>query len=91
VPFATGDPRWMTYHQAQENGYQVRKDEKSTTIFFTKRHEIEDQKAEDGKKLLRFLKHYAVFHASQIDGLPSYLPPVRKTLPGLALRPQVSS
>ena len=40
----------MTYHQAQEKGYQVRKGEKSTTIFFTKPYEIDDDRAEDGKK-----------------------------------------
>ena len=33
--FQSGDPRWMTYQQAQEKNWQVRKGEKSTTIFFT--------------------------------------------------------
>ena len=33
--FQSGDPRWMTYQQAQEKKWQVRKGEKSTTIFFT--------------------------------------------------------
>src|SRR5690348_5859429 len=28
------DPRWMTYKQAQENGWQVRKGEKGTQIEF---------------------------------------------------------
>jgi antirestriction protein ArdC len=70
-----GDPRWMTYQQAAEKKWQVRKGSKSTTIFFTKQYQVEDQEAEDGKKAVRFLKHYAVFHASQIDGLPSYQAP----------------
>jgi len=73
--FQSGDPRWMTYQQAQEKHWQVRKGEKSTTIFFSKPLEVEDEAAEDGKKLVRVLKHYAVFHASQIDGIPAYKAP----------------
>jgi antirestriction protein ArdC len=73
--FESGDPRWMTYQQAHERRWQVRKGEKATTIFFSKPHEIEDDKAEDGRKTVRVLKHHAVFHASQIEGVPSYQPP----------------
>ena len=73
--FQSGDPRWMTYQQAHEKEWQVRKGEKSTTIFFTKPYEIEDDEAEDGKETIRVLKHYAVFHASQIDGIPAYKAP----------------
>ena len=32
--FTTGDSRWATYLQAQERGWQVRKGERSTMIFF---------------------------------------------------------
>ncbi len=73
--FQLGDPRWMTYQQAHEKHWQVRKGEKSTTIFFSKPYEVEDDDTEDGKKTIRVLKHYAVFHASQIDGVPAYKPP----------------
>ncbi len=73
--FQSGDPRWMTYQQAHEKGWQVRKGEKSTTIFFTKPYEVEDEEADDGKKTIRVLKHYAVFHASQVDGIPAYKAP----------------
>ena len=73
--FQNGDPRWMTYQQAQEKKWQVRKGEKSTTIFFAKSYEVEDEDAEDGKKAVRVLRHYAVFHASQIDGIPDYKAP----------------
>src|SRR5450755_4065168 len=45
--FQTSDPRWMTYQQAQEKKWQVRKGEKSTTIFFSKPYEIEDDQADD--------------------------------------------
>ena len=73
--FQSGDPRWMTYQQSQEKEWRVRKDEKATTIFFTKLYEAEDDQAEDGRKTINFLKHYAVFHASQIEGIPAYKPP----------------
>lgn len=49
--FQSGDPRWMTYQQAMEKRWQVRKGERSTTIFFTKPYEIEDAEAEEGKRL----------------------------------------
>jgi antirestriction protein ArdC len=73
--FQSGDPRWMTYQQALERKWQVRKSERSTTIFFSKPYEVGGQENEDGKKTIRVLKHYAVFHASQIDGLPEYKAP----------------
>jgi len=73
--FQSGDPRWATYQQAQEKQWQVRKGEKATTIFFAKQHEVEDEDADDGKKTVRVLRHYAVFHASQIEGIPTYTPP----------------
>jgi antirestriction protein ArdC len=79
--FQSGDPRWMTYQQAHEKKWQVRKGEKSTTIFFSKPYEIEDDQADDGKKTIRVLKHYAVFHASQIDGIPAYKAPTVEEAP----------
>ena len=79
--FQSGDPRWMTYHQAHEKKWRVRKGEKSTTIFFAKPYEVEDDEKEDGRKRIHVLKHYAVFHASQIDGIPSYKPPTFEEAP----------
>jgi antirestriction protein ArdC len=79
--FQSGDPRWMTYQQAQEKQWQVRKGEKSTTIFFSKPYEIEDDEAEDGRKTIRVLKHYAVFHASQVAGIPAYQAPTFEEAP----------
>jgi antirestriction protein ArdC len=79
--FQSGDPRWMTYQQAQEKKWQVRKGEKSTTIFFAKPYEVEDEDAEDGRKTVHVLKHYAVFHASQIDGIPAYKAPGFEEVP----------
>jgi antirestriction protein ArdC len=79
--FQAGDPRWMTYQQAREKHWQVRKGEKATTIFFTKPYEVDDDEAKDGRKQVRVLKHYAVFHASQIDGLPAHKPPTVEEAP----------
>jgi antirestriction protein ArdC len=79
--FQSGDPRWMTYQQSLEKQWQVRKGEKATTIFFTKPYEVEDDEAEDGKKPIKFLKQYAVFHASQILGIPAYKPPTVEEAP----------
>jgi antirestriction protein ArdC len=79
--FESGDPRWMTYQQAQEKNWQVRKGERSTTIFFAKPLEIDDDEKEDGRKTIKLLKHYAVFHASQIDGIPAYKAPTIEEAP----------
>ena len=79
--FQSGDPRWMTYQQAQEKRWQVRKGERSTTIFFTKPYQVEDEEADEGKRTIRVLKHYAVFHASQIDGIPPYNAPTVEEAP----------
>ncbi len=76
--FETDDPRWMTYQQAQEKHWQVRKGEKSTGIFFFKPIEVEDDKrGEDGPaaRMAAVLRSYSVFHASQIDGIPPYKAP----------------
>jgi antirestriction protein ArdC len=64
--------RWMTYKQAQEQGAQVRKGEKGTTIVYADsltKQETDDQ----GKEITReihYLKAYTVFNIEQIDGLP---------------------
>jgi antirestriction protein ArdC len=73
----TGDPRFCSYLQAQEKGWQVRKGQKSSTVFFAKRYAIRDREAEDDTvtKEIRLLKHHAVFHLSQMDGPPPYRPP----------------
>lgn len=84
--FASGDPRWCTFNQAKDKGWSVRKGERSTTVFFFKRLEVEDRDAkgdpgEDGKKTIPLLKAYSVFHASQVDGIPLYVPPDRTAAP----------
>lgn len=77
--FETGDPRWCTYQQAQEKGWQVRKGEKATTVLFFKRLEVPKEGADTSDeaetKTVPVLRSYPVFHASQMDGVPAYVPP----------------
>jgi antirestriction protein ArdC len=84
--FTTGDPRWATYKQAQERGWQVRKGVHGVTGFFYKRIEINrgeggsEGTSEDGK-WFPLLRSFALFHASQIDGIPDYVAPAVEECP----------
>jgi antirestriction protein ArdC len=67
------DPRWCTYRQAQEKGWQVRKGEKATAIeFWEVGRAREDEGESDADKPRNRLIHrvYSVFNAAQIDGIP---------------------
>src|SRR5439155_11511662 len=79
------DPRWLTYRQAQENEWQVRRGEKGTQIEFWQfpdarpsareksRNETPDSRRD------RFLyRVYTVFNARQIDGIPAHAPRMRQ-------------
>lgn len=87
------DPRWMTYKQASEQGWQVRKGEKGTQIEFwdvkpqgTARENGGNPEATSesvpGKNAepTSQLVHrvYTVFNARQMDGIPAYAPPERQ-------------
>jgi antirestriction protein ArdC len=80
------DPRWMTYKQAAENDWQVKKGEKGTHIEFwevkgpsDKKPEGERPKVEGKDESERRFIHriYTVFNAQQIDGVPPYAPKER--------------
>ena len=43
LAFASNDPRWCSYRQAAARGWQVRKGEKATPVYFYKPIEIEDK------------------------------------------------
>src|SRR5437867_1291043 len=81
------DPRWMTYRQAQQNGWQVREGEKGTQIEyweFPKSSALADRKAatlssddapDDNKQPRRMIHRvYTVFNAKQIEGVPEHKP-----------------
>ena len=61
---------WMTYKQAKELGGQVRKGEKSNMSVFFKPIEKKDDNG-DVVERFGFWKAFAIFNASQIDGLPA--------------------
>lgn len=75
-------PFWMTYRQAQELGAQVRKGEKSSLVVYantiTRTEEGKDGTEEE--RTIPFMKGYAVFNASQIDGLPDHYAATPETI-----------
>jgi antirestriction protein ArdC len=67
------DPRWLTYKQAQDHGWQVRKGEKSTGIEFWDigRGQGDEGESDADKPRSRMIHRvYSVFNAAQIDGIP---------------------
>jgi antirestriction protein ArdC len=85
LAFASGDPRWATYKQSQERGWQVRKGERGTTGLFFRRLEVRDDRKsdddEDSVRRIPLLRAFTLFHASQIDGIPDYVPPTIEQAP----------
>ncbi len=73
LAFASNDPRWCSYRQATARGWQVRRGEKATPVYFYKPIEIEDQTTDGGRETRRIpmLRMFSAFHASQIDGIPA--------------------
>ncbi|MGH9343216.1 MAG: ArdC family protein [Terriglobia bacterium] len=80
------DPRWMTYKQAAENDWHVRRGEKGARIEFweVKQGSREDNEPArpDGERPnepeRRFIHRiYTVFNAQQIDAIPAYAPKER--------------
>ena len=79
LAFHSGDPRWATYRQAAERGWQVCRGARGTTAYFFKRVEVRDHDETAGDaevtKRIPLLRTFTLFHASQIDGIPGYVPP----------------
>ena len=85
LAFASGDPRWATYKQAADRGWQVREGSRGTPAYFFKRTEVKDKSAssddEDGTKRIPLLRAFTLFHASQIEGVPDFVPPTVEEAP----------
>jgi antirestriction protein ArdC len=85
LAFSSADPRWATYKQAEDRGWQVRKGERGTTGYFFKRLELRDESKpegdEDAVRRIPLLRSFSLFHASQIKGIPDYLPPTIEEAP----------
>jgi antirestriction protein ArdC len=79
LAFESGDPRWATYKQAEDRGWQVRKGERGTIGYFFKRLELRDDTTpgdgEDAVRRIPLLRAFTLFHASQIEDIPPYVPP----------------
>ena len=83
LAFTSGDPRWSTYKQAKDHGWQVRRGERGTIGFFFKRLEVRDDSGEgsgaegdeDSVRHIPLLRAFTLFHASQIQGISDYEPP----------------
>ena len=98
------DPRWMTYKQAADSGWQVRKGEKGTQIEFweIKSADREDQPNSPGNPnggessvdanadRSRFIHRvYTVFNAKQIDNIPDYAPAKRSEFEAIQAGEQI--
>lgn len=74
-----GDPRWLSYKQAREKGWQVQRGARATTAIFFKRVELKAGDATssslDETRTIPVLRGYPIFHASQVEGIPEYVPP----------------
>jgi antirestriction protein ArdC len=81
------DPRWMTYKQASDQGWQVRRGEKGTQIEFWEVKPADkevspgdngggrnERNSRDGRDTRLVHRVYTVFNAKQIDGVPEYQP-----------------
>lgn len=71
---ASGDPRWATYKQAQSKGWQVKKDSKAESVVFYRQIAKRDQGDDEAQQTIPVMKSFAVFHASQIEGIPEWNP-----------------
>ena len=86
----SGDPRWLTYKQAADRGWQVRAGERGTPVVFFKRLEMRERPAGGGEghggageggvgepavRRVPLLRGFTAFHASQVDGIPAYRAP----------------
>jgi len=89
------DPRWMTFKQADDCGWQIKKGSKSTAIQYIKLYEQRTKRDEQGKvvkdekgnpvkitvKLNRpIITSFAVFNAEQVNGIPELVMPDISTL-----------
>lgn len=85
------DPRWCTYNQAQERGWQVRKGEKSARVEYWAYYDLKDKKMLSWPEARKRVKEdpayiqnlqlrcrcYTVFNAEQMDGIPKLEPAAR--------------
>lgn len=77
------DPRWLTFKQAKDMGYKVKKGSKGTAIQVYKFPEKEEEKEKektkenlDEQRSRPIIRTFTVFNAEQIEGIPELEPRV---------------
>lgn len=60
---------YWTYKQIEDKGYRIRKGAKAKYCLFWKLLRVEDKVDKDKTNSIPYLRHYKVFHESDIDGL----------------------
>ncbi len=91
------DPRWMTYKQASDNGWQVRRGEKGTQIEYWEVKPASDktqlggteQGNADSEKSRLIHRMYTVFNAQQIERIPPYTPKQQTTIEAVQAGEQI--
>ena len=69
IDLKTTDPRWLTFLQAQEHGYKVKKGAKGTRICYASKAELKATETPSNRPR-RIFKHFIVFNATQVEGIP---------------------
>ena len=94
------DPRWMTYKQASDNGWQVRRGEKGTQIEYwevkqaSDRHDGGDGSTASGnntdaQKSKLIHRVYTVFNAQQVERIPPHTPKQHSTFEAVQAGEQI--
>ena len=65
--YAYPENKWVTYKQAADNGWQVRKGEKSVSLCYYSSYSKEN-KTTGEEEIKMFLKGFNVFNVAQLDG-----------------------
>ena len=98
------DPRWMTYKQASDNGWQVRRGEKGTQIEYWEVKQASETTqpllpngvgegngatGSDAEKSRLVHRVYTVFNAQQIERIPSHTPKQQTTFEAVQAGEQI--
>lgn len=73
------DPRWLTFQQAKQKCWKVKKGSTGTHVLLWKPLYGEDKEGNAEIKAV-WQKTFTVFHASQIDGISEYVPPAMNNI-----------
>ena len=64
---------WFTFKGAKKAGGSVRRGERSkAAVIYFERRMVTDEKAKDGKRMVPFIREFAVFNREQCDGLEDW-------------------